>query len=117
MRKAKEYAEMYKKGESKEVTIVFILRAFITETLKLANMQKAKTDADFCRILEQMNQKWRAFVIILSVDPGYGGELHPDGFIRHIKQSDPNMYRLWQTYQEGKIVGAMPMNEEREQPN
>lgn len=117
MMKAKEYAEMYKKGESKEVTIVFILRAFITETLQLANLQKAKTDADFCRVLEQMNQKWRAFVNILSVDPRYSDELRPDGFIRHIEQSDPNMYRLWQTYQQGKIVGAMPIDEEREQPN
>ena len=117
MMKAKEYAELYRKGESKEVTIVFILRAFITETLQLANMQKAKTDGDFCRVLEQMNQKWRAFVNILSVDPRYDGELRVDGFIQHIKQSDPNMYRLLETYQGGKVIGVTMTNEEREQLN
>ncbi|KKK85786.1 hypothetical protein LCGC14_2769840, partial [marine sediment metagenome] len=100
----------------KQITIIYILRAFITETLQLANMQKAKTDGDFCRALEQMNQKWRAFVRILSVDPTYDGAVREDGFIRHIEQSDPNMYRLWQTYQKGKVVG-MTTNEKKEQPN
>lgn len=114
MMKAKEYAELYKKGENKEVTIVYILRAFITETLQLANMRKAKTDGDFCRVLESMNQKWRAFVRILRVDPRHDDLVLEDGFIRYIEQTDPNMYRLWQTYQRGEILGMGPRNEKKE---
>lgn len=90
--KAKEYAEFYKENPTPE-RLKGIIKDFMAQLVPLAEQRHAQTTAAFCAILNELDDKWRAFVRLVGDE-----NIRPDGFERLIEKTGPTQYQVWVDY-------------------
>ena len=83
MKKAKDYAALYKASKNKPETIMEIFQEFHGEILDLVDTRGAATTRSIIAILKELNIKWKAF----AKKAGTG--VMENGFINLIKAKYP----------------------------
>ncbi len=94
--KAKEYLQKFSEATDRDVCLVEIGRMFIGEINELAKMRNAKFDRALIPIVEELNQKWLKFALLVNnkfyqVTP----LVKYEGFIELLKHFSPELFKLW----------------------
>jgi hypothetical protein len=89
--KAKEYADRYKANPT-DLELVRIARDMILEIKTLMEQRHAKYDSALFPIIDEINDKWRAFVRIS--DQGF----LEDGFKNYLGHELPEVCQAWLDY-------------------
>ena len=90
--KAKEYAERYKANPT-DKELMRVAFDLLMETKELAEQRHVSTNAGLFGVIDEIANKWRAFVRLVN-DPN----LRTDGFELLIKQRFPWVYDPWKAY-------------------
>lgn len=90
--KAKEYAARYLADPTDE-TLGKVAYDMLMEIEQMGRQRGVKLDAGFFAILNEIDNKWRAFVRLTNV-----GYLRPDGFEQLIKEKMNFAYAAWINY-------------------
>lgn len=88
--RAKEYAERYKANRTAQ-ELADIIAALAEEAVELQRVRQARSEAAQYAILNEQDQKWRAFARIV-------GDVKEDGFEMVIKKLVPEHYEGWKRY-------------------
>lgn len=92
--KAKDYAIKYQTNPTIE-NLTGILIEFFKECFTLADSRRATTEAAQYAILNEQDQKWRAFARLVK-------GVKENGLEMVIKERHPELYQGWQRYRERK---------------
>jgi hypothetical protein len=88
--KAKDYAKRYEANRTAE-GLADIIAAFVQEAVELQKTRKAYSAAAQYAILNEQDQKWRAFARIVE-------GVKEDGFEMIVRDYAPEHYEGWQRY-------------------
>lgn len=94
--KAKEYAEKYLADPTTK-TVGEIGNAFLREMSDLSKQRKVSTNRGAIAILNELEQKWKAFVRLTDdkeTDEGFLDE----GFAQLVKIAKPEVYEAWKGF-------------------
>lgn len=86
--KAKEYAEKYFANPT-DNTLKEIFCGLLVEIKTIAKQRRVQRTSAFVSILNEVDDKWRAFIRII------GDRINPDGFELLVKELYPDVYHLW----------------------
>lgn len=89
--KAKEYAEKYNIAKDKTECLSEILTSFYREFIDLVKSRNARRDSAIFGILDELDQKWNAFVKRVEY------KLDPDGFEYLINKLFPDVFVKWKS--------------------
>jgi hypothetical protein len=88
--KAKDYAKRYRESEiDKDLEISGIALDFLQEIFTLVDARHAKTDSAISAIMDEQDNKWKAFARELPE------VIIPNGFAYLVKAKMPDMYDAW----------------------
>jgi hypothetical protein len=96
--KAKDYAKRYEANRTSE-TLADIIASFVQEAVDISEVRQAKSEAAQYAILDEQNQKWRAFARIV-------GDVKEEGFEMVVKDYAPEHYENWQQYNKRRMTRA-----------
>lgn len=82
--KAKQYAAKYNGNNLGEIAF-----EFTKEIGELVTIRQVKTDSGIVSILNELNQKWKAFCRLID------SKAREDGFQIAVKEIMPEVYEFW----------------------
>ncbi len=92
--KAKEYAAHFKSGNQTNEVLAGIVSSMIGEVHAIAQARNAKSNSAVLAILNELSQKWQAFIKeVEKYNKNHG--IRPDGFENMIKKIFPDVYFEW----------------------
>jgi len=86
--RARDYAKIYFDAPN-DLTLVDIANDMLEEISKLIETRHAKTNEAGLAILNEINDKWKAFARIV------GNGVKKDGLENAIEHLYPNIYKVW----------------------
>ena len=92
--KAKEYAEKFLKNPTSK-TVGEIGNAFLQEIGTLQKQRKAQSNGACFAILNELEQKWKAFVRLTTTAFKTGKAFPDEGFAKLVEMGLPELYKAW----------------------
>ena len=93
--KAKEFAQQYIDSDDKDKEIVKIARQFLDDYIEMGKVRNARSDSAFISLLNEFNNKWQTFSMIVNKKLPITTPIRSDGFRNLIYLMMPAIKEYW----------------------
>lgn len=93
--KAKEFAQQYIDSDDKDKEIAKIARQFLDDYIEMGKVRNARSDSAFISLLNEFNNKWQTFSMIVNKKLPVTTPIRSDGFRNLIYLVMPEIKEYW----------------------